>query len=129
MKLKIIDNGVVKKIEYDDKYFKGIFAVTDKRKVKRNCKTLKIDIEESSNPLQLSQKVSKFKKTGILTIHILNEYHQYIIKDYAEKEDVDSLANDLPKESREAFLAASNLSKINDLEKLGFLGDILDNQN
>lgn len=102
-KLKIVDGNVLKKVEYTDKYAKGIFRVTDTKMVKKNCEILNINITGSGDPLKLIQKVSKIGKVGILTIGIDKDLYQFILKDYAERSDIEDLKNDLPNQSRKHF--------------------------
>ena len=128
-KQKVIDSGVVKKIEYTDKYVDGIFLVTENKQVKRNCKILNIDLGDNVDPNELKQRVTKLEKTGLLTTRVLNQHFQYIIKDYADKDAVNRLINDCPPQSREALTTAYNLTKMDNLEDLEFLGSALDNKN
>ena len=128
-KLKVIDNGVVKKIEYTEKYATGIFLVLDNKKVKNNCKILNIDLGENISENEIKQRVTKLEKTGLLTIRIDNQHFQYIFKDYADKFDVDHLVLELPQASREALTTAYNLTKINNLDQLDLLGGIMEDKN
>lgn len=127
-KLKIVDDGQLKKIEVTDKYAKGIFRVIGKA-VKKNCEVLNIELSGKNIPLELIQKVTKIGDVGILSIKYENDYIQYIFKKYAEREDVEELIAELPDESKEAMRHAYNLTKMNTLEDLSFLGDSLNNKN
>lgn len=118
--LKISENGVEIKIEYTEKYADGIFISMDNEHVKQNCKILNIELGDNTNPNEMKQKVTKIGNTGILTIRILNEHFQYIVHDYAEKEDVVNLIRETLPESKEPLATAYNLSKINTLEDFDF---------
>ena len=128
-KLKIVDGGVTKKIEFTDKYANGIFRVMDTKKTKKNCEILNINISGSGHPNELIQKVTKFGNVGILTIGIDNVFLQFILKSYAEKSDVEDLKRELPLESMEALLQTYNLTKMDTLDQFGFLGDLLQRKN
>lgn len=129
VKLKVIDNQVVKKIDFNEKYSEGIFLVTENKDVKKNCKMLNIDLGDSTDPNELKQRVTKLVKTGILTTRILNVHFQYIIKDYASITDFDKLIQDVHPSSRDALTKAYNLAKINDFEQFSLTGGALDNKN
>ncbi len=128
-KLKVADKGILIPVEYDEKYAKGIFLVTNNKAVKRNCNILNIDLGEYVNPLELTQRLTKLEKTVILTTRILNEHFQYIFQHYAEKADFDLLLEDTHPKSREALTAAFNFTKINTLGDIERLGGALDNVN
>lgn len=128
-KLKITDNGLIKKISFTDKFATGIFLVTDNKLVKQNCKILNIDLGENTNPLELTQKVTKIEKTGILTTRIMDQYFQYIFKDYAAKSDVDRLIQNIAPQSREALKAAYELAGLNKLDQTGNISDFTYNMN
>lgn len=128
-KLKITENGLIKKISFTEKFATGIFLVTDNKLVKQNCKILTIDLGENTNPLELRQKVTKIEKTGILTIRIMDQYFQYIFKDYAAKSDVDRLIQDVAPQSREALKAAYELAGLNNLDQTGNISDFTYNMN
>lgn len=127
-KLKIIDNGQLKKIEIASKYAKGIF-LADGKSAKRNCEILNINLDETDNPLLLVQKVTKIGDVGIVSIKLQNEYYQYIFKSYAEREDVESLIHETPQQSKEALRDAYNLTKMNTMQDFSFLGGGLGNKN
>ncbi|HLP56588.1 MAG TPA: hypothetical protein VK151_16235 [Fluviicola sp.] len=127
-KLKIVDDGQLKKIEVTDKYAKGIFRVVGKA-VKKNCEILKIDLSGNNDPLELIQRVTKIGDVGILSIKIENEYYQYILKEYADKADIEELIAEFPNESKDALRQAYNLTKMNTLQDFSFLGGPLGNVN
>lgn len=128
-KLKINDNGVIKKIEYTDKYGTGIFLAKGSKVVKQNCKELNIRLDENLELYEICQKVTKIGKTGFLTIKADNLYFQYIIQDYADEFSFNRLLSSIPPQSKEALLTAYNLTKIDNLNSLSMLGNIMDNKN
>lgn len=127
-KLKVIDNGQLKKIEYSSKYAKGIFLVNGKA-VKRNCEILNINFRGEDDPLTLFQEVTKIGDMGIVSVKLKNEYYQYIFKSYAERDDVEQLINEIPPESKESLRAAYNFTKMNNMNDLSFLGEALNQKN
>lgn len=126
-KLKVIDNGQLKKIEYLSKYAKGIFLV-DGKTVKRNCEILNINFSGDGDS-QVLQQVTKIGDIGIVSVKFNNEYFQYIIKSYAEREDVEQLINETPQGSKEALRDAYNLSKMDTMQDFSFLGGALNQKN
>jgi len=126
-RLKVNDNGIIKKIEYTIKFSEGIFIVGENKTAETNCKILNILIEGEEN--QLAQKVTKVGKTAILTTKVLGQHFQYIIKDYAKWEDFQELMNETPEQSKEALNQTYNLTKINDMKDFDLLGNALNNQN
>jgi len=128
-KLKVTDGGVIKKIEYTEKYANGIYLVMDNKPVKRNCEILNIDLGENINELELKQKVTKLEKTGILTTRLMGRHFQYIFKDYADKTYVEDLIHKSAPESKEAMRTAYNLTKMDTLGDIKLMGGGLDNKN
>jgi hypothetical protein len=128
-KVRVIDGGVEKHLEYNDKYAHGIFIVHENKPVKRNCEIFSIDLGENTDPNEMKQKVTQLEKTGILTTRLLGEHFQYILKDYADKSDIDQLIKDVPPQSHEVLRMAYNLTKMDTAEDLNFLGGALDKKN
>jgi hypothetical protein len=129
-KVRVVDSGIEKFLSYTEKYAHGIFIVIgDNKLVKRNCELLNIELGENVNPLEMKQRVTKLEKTGILTTRLMDQHFQYIIKDYASKGDVEELISGMPDPAKEALRAAYNLTKMNNMEDINFLGGALDNKN
>ena len=128
-KLKATVDGIEKKIEYSEKFSKGILLVSDNKAVKRNCEVLKIDIGTATSELELLQKVTKLDKLAILTTRLLNQSFQYIIMQYAEREDFLDLLKQIPRQSQEALNTAYNLTKMKTAHDLDFFGRSLENTN
>ena len=121
-KLNFVVDGVEKKLEYDERFSKGIFIVTENKAVKRNCETLAITVDAPTSDLELKEKISKIGRAGFLTIRIMNEWIQYIIMDYTDQSDFESLLRDMPRQNHEALRMAYRLAKITtlaDLERMG----------
>jgi hypothetical protein len=111
-KLRIIDNGIEKFIDYTEKVAKGIFMVSENKFVQKNCQILNIELGENTHPNELKQKVTKLDKTGIMTTRVLNQHFMYIFKDYADPLDVDAFINEFPEHGREALKMAYASCKI-----------------
>jgi hypothetical protein len=126
-KLKVNDNGIIKKVDYTSKFSDGIFIVAENKIAKKNCEILNIKIEGEEN--QLAQEVTKLGKTAILTTKVLSQYFQYIIKDYTKWDDFQDLLSQAPGQSREALSQTYNLTKMDDMKDFDLLGNALDNQN
>jgi hypothetical protein len=77
----------------------------------------------------LTQKVTKIEKTGILTTRIMDQYFQYIFKDYAAKSDFDRLIQDVAPQSREALKTSYELAGLNILDETGNISDFTYNMN
>lgn len=127
--VRIVYDGKEKRLGYTTKYAHGIFLVQENKIAIANCKELNIELAQATDPNQLVQKVSKFEKTGVLTTRILNQHCQYILKEYAEKDDVEDLVKAVPPQDQERIREAYNLTKMNTLGDLDFLGGALDNKN
>jgi len=128
-KLKISIDGIEKKIEYTERFSKGIFTVMETKAVKRNCELLKIDVGTPGSDLQLLQKITKLDKVALLTMRLSNDYFQYIIMSYTERDDFNRFLTEVPPEIHESLKTVYNLTKMNTLEDLDFLGGPLDDKN
>ena len=126
-KLKVNDNGVIKKIDYTSKFSNGIFLADESKVAKKNCKILNIDLQGEEN--ELKQQVTKLGKTAILSVQVLDQYFQYIIIDYAKWDDFKDLLDQVPEQSKEALNQTYNLAKMNDIKGFDLLGNAIDNQN
>ncbi|HLP11156.1 MAG TPA: hypothetical protein VK177_04430 [Flavobacteriales bacterium] len=114
-------------IPYTDKVAHGIFVIDDDDNIAlRNAKTLKINIEQSV-PNELVRQVTKFSKTGILTLRAGNKCLQYIFKEYASREDVENFVSEYDVDLANLMRQAYNLSKMDkpsDLDLLSTLGNV-----
>lgn len=117
------------KIDYSERFAKGIYMVFDKKLVKKNCSILKIQLDEPLNDLEMVQKVTVFGKTGIVSIRIDNDFHQYILMPSTEREDFVNFLSSIPDQSHEALRGAFNMRNIENLKDLSFLGSGLSNKN
>ena len=126
-KLKVKDNGVIKKIDYTSKFSNGILLADESKVVRKNCKVLNIELQGEEN--ELKQQVTKLGKTAILTVQVLDQYFQYIIIDYAKWDDFKDLLDQVPEQSKEALNQTYNLAKMKDMKDFDLLGNAIDNQN
>jgi hypothetical protein len=128
-KLKIVLNGKEVKIFFNERYSKGIFIVNENDDVKKNCKILNIVLQGTFEDNELRQMVTKLDKCSLVTMNAVNEWVQYIILEYTDKKDFESLLSDAPKRLHEVLLKAYNLNKMSTLNDFEMLGGAIDNQN
>ena len=123
-KLEIIIDGQRKKLEYVEKFAKGIYLVGDDKAAKKNCQTLKITFEPPPGDNFVQNKVTKIGNFAVVTMKVDTSYMQYIFFASSEPADFKSFLEQVPTQSHLVLTEAFNLSRANDLGSLDLLSSL-----